>query len=148
MNRILTTKSIAAQLDSQHEKKVKMNRKNLATIIRAIFYLSKQGLAFRGHIEHQDNLNNGNLLELLDHISETDHELKHHLENSKCNYTSPKSQNDIISCIAKQVKSKIIDSVGEYYSIIVDETMDIAKLEQISFCIRYCDDHLKVTKNF
>ena len=48
----------------------------------------------------------------------------------------------------KEVKSKIIDLVGEYYSIIVDETMDIAKFEQISFCIRYCDDHLKVHEKF
>jgi hypothetical protein len=42
------------------------------------------------------------------------------------------------------VKNRIIDSVGEFYSIIVDETMDKAKLEQISFCIRYCDNNLKV----
>ena len=144
MNRMTTTKSVVAQLSSKHDKEVHMNRKNLATIIRAIYYLSKQGLAFRGHIENQENSNNGNLLELLEFISETDPDIKRHLDNSSCSYTSPKSQNEIISCIAKQVKNRIIDSVGEFYSIIVDETMDIAKLEQISFCIRYCDNNLKV----
>ena len=44
------------------------------------------------------------------------------------------------------MKNRIIDSVGEFYSIIVDETMDIAKLEQISFCIRYCFDDFYLAK--
>ena len=64
MDRMTTTKSVVAQLSSKHDKEVHMNRKNLATIIRAVYYLSKQGLAFRGHIENQENSNNGNLLEL------------------------------------------------------------------------------------
>jgi hypothetical protein len=39
MNRMTTTKSVVAQLSSKHDKEVHMNRKNLATIIRAIYYL-------------------------------------------------------------------------------------------------------------
>ncbi len=36
----------------------------------------------------------------------------------------------------------------QYYSIIVDDTMDAAKIEQMSVCVRYADEELKVHENF
>ena len=38
--------------------------------------------------------------------------------------------------------------VQDYYSIILYETMDISRIEQLSFCIRYCTNELKVHKKF
>ena len=50
--------------------------------------------------------------------------------------------------IAQQIKSHIVSSFNDFYSIIVDETLDISKLEQLSFCIRYCSNDLMVHENF
>lgn len=120
----------------------------MKTIINAVQFLAKQGLAYRGHDENDINKNSGNFLELLNLISENDNDLKKHLEKSNNKYTCHKSQNEFISLISSQLKKHIINSIGEFYSIIVDETMDIGKIEQVAFCVRYCNDNLEIFEKF
>ena len=79
LNRITNSQTISAKLSSIHEKEVALNRRNLKTIINAVYYLAKQGLAYRGHDENDINKNSGNFLELLNLISENDNDLKKHL---------------------------------------------------------------------
>ena len=148
INRISNTQNIASKLSSAHEKEVQLNRKNLATIISATFFLAKQGLPFRGHDENDKTKNNGNFLELLNLLAEDNIELKKHMETSNYKYICHHSQNQIISLISQQIKSHIVNSIDYFYSIIVDETMDIAKLEQVSFCVRYCNDNLDIFERF
>ena len=50
-------KSCAALLNSHHENIVSMNRKNLKKIIKTVYFISKQGLAFRGHDESVSSWN-------------------------------------------------------------------------------------------
>ena len=64
-NRLVLTESCASQLNSQHKKKVQFNRKYIEAIIETIIWLSKQGLAFRGHDESENSKNRGNFLELI-----------------------------------------------------------------------------------
>ncbi|XP_050063088.1 zinc finger MYM-type protein 1-like [Aphis gossypii] len=64
-----------------------------------------------------------------------DASLKIHLESSSIiKYTSPISQNAIIDY-------KIVDRVNEAkcFTVLVDETSDIAGIEQVSICVRYID---------
>jgi hypothetical protein len=45
---------------------------------------------------------------------------------------------------ASQLRRRIVKEVKEnavFFSIMVDETMDLSKKEQVSFCIRYVDDN-------
>jgi hypothetical protein len=59
-------------------------------------------------------------------------------------YTSPDIQNDIIDIIVKKAivgLSTIVSEINEtrVYSIMLDETMDVSKVVQVSFCVRYVD---------
>jgi hypothetical protein len=113
-----------------------LNRKKLTTIINAIYFLAKQGLALRGHDETDNNKKNGNFLELLNLVGVHNSDLKKHLDTSNFKYICHRSQDDIISLISQEIKSHIVNSISEYYSIIIDETMDLTKIEQVSFCVR------------
>ena len=55
--------SVHTQLSSQHQLLVEGNRKYMSTLIDIVLLLANQGLAFRGHDESKDSLNQGiNLL--------------------------------------------------------------------------------------
>lgn len=58
----LKTGSVVTQLSSVHKKQVEMNRKYISSLIDVALYLSKQGLAFRGHNENSDSLNQGTFI--------------------------------------------------------------------------------------
>jgi hypothetical protein len=47
----------------------------------------------------------------------------------------------MIDVIAKAIVLKIVGEINEsgVYSIMRDETMDVSKVEQVSFCLRYVD---------
>lgn len=57
---------------------------------------------------------------------------------------SPLIQNELIDIISKELIKSIIPAEGSYFSIMVDETMDIAKHEQVSICLRYLDSEMIV----
>ena len=64
-------------------------------------------------------------------------------------YASPEDQNEIINLLSLEIKKIIVSEVqNKPFSIIVNETQDIANHEQISFYIRYADENLKVKKHF
>jgi hypothetical protein len=98
-----------------------LNRKKLTTIINAIYFLAKQGLALRGHDETDKTKNNGNFLELLNLVALHNSDLIKHLDSSNFIYNLHRSQDDIISLISQQIKSHIVNSISEFYSIIIDE---------------------------
>jgi len=54
-------------------------------------------------------------------------------------YTSPQIQNEMLSIFNDMIQAIISDELqkSQYFSIIVDETKDISKIEQISVIIRY-----------
>ena len=147
LNRLSTTESCAAQLDSQHAKKVKENRGFLAIIIETIIFLAKQGLAFRGHDESPESLNRGNFLELINF--QYNSELKTHLDQKKTfTYTSKIVQNEIIEIVSNAIIKLLLPSQCAFFAIMVDETTDLGRHEQVSICIRFIDDNLTIKENF
>jgi hypothetical protein len=54
---------------------------------------------------------------------------------------SPDIQNEMIDIIAKAIVFKIVGEINEsgVYSVMLDETMDVSKVEEVSFCVRYVD---------
>ena len=64
----------------------------MRAIFRALKFLAKQGLAFRGHNENIESKNRGNFLEILDLMAETNEDLRIHLKEGPGNskYISPK----------------------------------------------------------
>lgn len=55
-----TAGSVLSQLSAAHQEEIKQNRNYMCHIIDIVLYLSKQGMAFRGHYEETTSLNQGN----------------------------------------------------------------------------------------
>jgi hypothetical protein len=123
--------SCVSQLNSNFEK----NREYLLKVIETVVYLGKQGLPFKGHREDAMSNNRGNFLELIQLRSLDSQILAERCDNLTCKYTSPQIQNELISLLSEQVISNILPK--DFFSVIVDETTDVSRHEQVSICVRY-----------
>ena len=124
--------SINIELDSLRRKTVQKNREYLRHIIKTIIFFGRQGQALRGHNEKFDSLNQGNFKELLDFLCEYVPILNE--ISLKSAYTSASSQNELIELLSDNVRQQILTEVKNTpFSIIIDETPDVANHEQISF---------------
>jgi hypothetical protein len=64
------------------------------------------------------------------------------LENAPLNakYTSSDIQKEMVSIIAMKIRKHIRDEVGDAkFSILVDETCDVSKREQMALVLRFVD---------
>lgn len=52
--------SVVSQLSTAHQEQIKKNRLYIKYLIEFTLYLAKQGIAFRGHNEDENSLNQGN----------------------------------------------------------------------------------------
>jgi hypothetical protein len=95
-----------------------------------------------------ESKNKGNLLELLELRSNDNELIKRKKEEIQ--FTSPKIKNELIELMSKQVLNHIVQKIqqAKYFSIMIDETTDISKLEQVSLVIRYTDDQFNVHERF
>ena len=99
-------------VNSTLQVRMNENKHIMRQIVRAILYLAKQGLPFRGDNENLSLTKNpGNFLALLKNYAETDDILHRHLNNPRsknATYVSPRSQNDIINVIGNDI---ILDGI-------------------------------------
>ncbi len=108
------------------QKKITENEHILRQIVRAILFLVKQGLPFRGNAEKVSlSSNPGNFLALLKSFAETDplYHLYHPLSKN-ATYISPQSQNDIINVIGYDIiLAGIVNEIeaSKFFSVIADE---------------------------
>ena len=130
------------------------NKHIFKQIVRAIEYLAKQGLAFRGHRERTESTSNpGNFLSLLRVFSEDDDVLRTHLQKPKvknATYLSPSSQNDIIEVIGfDYIRANIIADIKQapYFSVIPDEVSS-HNSEYLSLCLRCIDADCEIQEKF
>jgi len=135
-------KSVKTAIDSQHEIEIKKRRSYLKTIIKSILFLAKQDIALRGHDESIHSKNKGNFLELIDFISELNPEFKSFKENSTFNYLQHDIQNELIDILANKLIKQLLPP--NFFSVIMDETMDIGRIEQIAFGLRHVTDELVI----
>ncbi|CAH2083533.1 unnamed protein product [Euphydryas editha] len=146
--------SVDQQLSFERKRQQEENRKKLIPIVKGIIFCGKQGIPLRGktdsgriHITpepEQPLQNEGNFRALLRYAAESgDKNLSEHLVTSQKNalFTSPQIQNEIIDICGKIIQHKIINEVKEanFFAILADETTDIARMEQVSLCLRYID---------
>ncbi|KAE9524156.1 hypothetical protein AGLY_015521 [Aphis glycines] len=119
------------------------NRKHMF-LLKATLFFAKQGLAFRGHNETNNSNNKGNFIQLLKMFA--DESLTVKLKSRYGHYTSPEYQNDLIHIIASCTRKNILSTISSIgvYTILVDETKDISKKEQLSFILRFVDSDYNV----
>ncbi|XP_018370083.1 PREDICTED: 52 kDa repressor of the inhibitor of the protein kinase-like, partial [Trachymyrmex cornetzi] len=127
------------------------NREKLGSIIRTIIFCGTHDLALRGKNSSEDNFKD--LLNF--RVQAGDLILKHHLEEGAQNaqYTSVRIEHEIIgiceSIIANDIVSKANNS--KCFSILADETCDIAGVEQLSLGVRFAhfeDGKLTIQEEF
>lgn len=124
-------------------------REILKRIVDVTLTLASCNLAFRGHQESIKNIEcnqSGNFLSIIHLLSKYDPILKAHLESDENKkYLSPKIQNELIHMLSTKVKNEILADIKEcpFYSLIMDTTQDVSKIDQLSQVIRY----VKIKRN-
>ncbi|CAI6351816.1 unnamed protein product [Macrosiphum euphorbiae] len=129
--------------------KVVENREIIKKIIKALLYLSRQNMAFRGHDESKTSKNQGNFLELIKLLSADNAVLSSHLlkirdvkGKNRLTFLSNVSQNKILNVLGEMVRGQILQKIkaSGVYSFIIDTTTDVANLEQLSLIVRFLNE--------
>ena len=146
--------TIPYSFDDTKESRVSKNREILKWVIKTIILCGKQCIALRGHREDINSNNNcGNFLAILKLLSETNSELKDHLDApsaKNATYISPGIQNELIHIISYDVLQKqLIDEVKEakFFSIMADE-VESHHTEQLPICVRFVDKECNIREEF
>jgi len=133
---------LAAQQEKAHASQVEQNRNVMRRLFSITRLLGRLCLPFRGHVEQDSSGNKGTFVEFVIFLANHgDSVLKHHLEFAPKNahYLSPATQNELISLLGDAVQTEIIREVKEagFFTILMDETLDFAGVDQVIFLIRY-----------
>ncbi|KAL7398332.1 hypothetical protein ABVT39_007995 [Epinephelus coioides] len=113
----------------------------MKAVVESLRYTACQGIAQRGHAEGEQSTNRGNFIELLNVISMFDSTVAKKISDNPSNakYIHHNIQNEIFSVMANMLKKEISDEVkeAEYFALMVDESKDVSKKEQISIVVYY-----------
>ena len=144
--------NIQQRLSKSLSDRIANNRGKLKSIIKTIVLCGRQNIALRGHRDNTLDIerdatgvhNHGNFTALLNfRIDSGDTVLKEHLSAAARNstYTSNTIQNQIITVLAKQVTTNIVNKVkaARWFTVIADEVADVSNREQLSIVLRYVD---------
>ena len=144
--------SVMKQLHAAHKDFVEMNCKYLKVIMESLFYTAQQNIAQRGHEEnHEDigsDIKRGNFLELLRlrciDIPWLEEKLKTQLAKH-AQWTAPDIQNEILQILADLILERIQQDciASGPFGVIVDETSDISRHEQVSICLSFIANGVK-----
>ena len=131
-------------MNVQSSEQILNNRLWVKTSIDTVRWLTFQGCPFRGHDETLQSKNRGNFLEMIRILaSYNDKVAQIVLENAPKSgkYNSPTIQKEILHVIASKVRSKIHEDIGDSkFCIIVDESRDDSKREQLALVLRFVDN--------
>ncbi|XP_022183206.1 zinc finger MYM-type protein 1-like, partial [Myzus persicae] len=106
--------------------------------------IASNGIAIRGHNESEDSLNKGNFLELLHLRAKNNNILQEYFlqKEHHYRYTNGTYLNEFIDIMSSQVIRNITLDIrkANIYSILIDETQDLSRHEQVAFIIRHVDE--------
>ncbi|PIK51771.1 putative zinc finger MYM-type protein 1-like [Apostichopus japonicus] len=143
--------SVLEQLSESYKKEILENRHFVKTVAEVLLVTGAQNIAQRGHREDEESDNAGNLRRILSLVSSHDKVIKKRLEGGPRNakYTSPEIQNDMLKTLAQMVREQILKEIhaSKQFSILVDETKDVRKTEQLALVVRYYHEG-QITESF
>ena len=152
----LQVKSVDTQLSEERDREisrrqhtVQRNRRTLQRIFGVVRFLSRLSLPFRGHDESPQSLNRGVFLDLINHLAENgDNILVDHLSKASANatYLRPTSQNEIIAIVGEEIQREVTRraSTASMFAVMMDETTDVSRKEQVSIFVRYVNESSSV----
>lgn len=150
-------KTIDKELEKHVSTEAQFWRKVLERLIQIILYLTAGNTALRGNEGKLNDNSEGNFLRTVKLLAQFDPVLSKLLysEEFKVKYLSWKIQNEIIELLASETLKVLCDEIrnAQCFTIIMDSTQDITKLDQVSFILRYVvvnyDEHtLDITESF
>lgn len=135
------------ELKIELEKRELYWRSIIHRLIKTIIFLSGRGLAFHGDNEILGSKNMGNYLGCLELIAKFDPLLSKHLDGNKgrgnVSYLSSTICDELITIMNKSVLQIIVDEItsAKYFSLIVDSTPDVTKVNQLTVAVRYVNSN-------
>jgi Domain of unknown function (DUF4371) len=139
-------------IEKQNEKIVLDARRRLTVSIDSIKWLTFQACAFRGRDESSSSKNQGIFLEMIKLLASYNREVKKVvLDNVPRNakYTSPTVQKEILQIFSRKVQTTIRDEIdNSKFCIIVDESRDESKKEQMTIVLRFVDKEGFIKERF
>ncbi|KAI3494634.1 hypothetical protein L1887_40551 [Cichorium endivia] len=137
------SQTITESMRRTSEREKRRYNDRLRVSVSACRYLLKNALPFRGHDESSDSLNRGLYIETIKVIGENNDEIfDNTLEKAPKNnkIICPKSQKDIVECFAQEILLSIRKEIGEdVFGLLVDESSDVSKKEQMAIVLRHVD---------
>jgi Domain of unknown function (DUF4371)/hAT family C-terminal dimerisation region len=137
--------NVASCLSQCKRDEMALARKALHTIFTSLMFLARQGIAIRGKIDETSNLQQLLLLRSADVDC-----LRTWLARCQYKWMSHDIQNEILQLMADNILRQLLADVrdAQYFALMVDETTDSSRHEQLVFCIRYCDQKLDTHELF
>ncbi|XP_020425841.1 zinc finger MYM-type protein 1-like [Prunus persica] len=109
-------------------------------------------LSFRGNDESVTSSNRGNYLELLQFLVDNDEKVKEFvLENTPGNLklVVPKIQKDLVNACAFETLDVIMSDLKDrFFSILVDEALNVSVKEKMAMVLHYVDNKGHVIERF
>ena len=134
------------KMQIEREKQLNFNKKIVEILFDLTNTMARQGLAFRENTENKEEETSSNFYQLIKLISRHNPLLNKWLEEKKLrpykvSYLSPQSQNEFISIIADNVRSKIVQEIQScvFFTVMADTTPDMSHKDMLSVVIRICD---------
>ena len=129
--------------EEEVKKEAKIMRKVIDRVMRVVLMLAQDNSSFRGTSEHigPEGAFGGRFLSAINLLATYDPVLKELLEQKErtTKYLSPLIQNELIELLSSIVRNKILDEVRDapFFSIVLDTTPDITRIDQLSIVFRY-----------
>ena len=141
-----TTTNVDELLSSQLSKQRLERRKCFLKLLSNARFLSRQGIAFRGDGDET----NSNFMQLISLRSEDDSRLSQWVKQKTDKYTSPDIQNEMVKVMATRILRKIACDLqsSPFYTIMLDETADVANIEQVVVCLRWVSERFEAHEEF
>jgi len=140
------TVNVSEILSSALAKEHLERRKCFLKVLSSVRFLSRQGLALRGDGDESDS----NFMQLINLRSEDDERILDWVKKKTDKYTSPEMQNEMIKVMGLSILRKIASNIrnSPFYTIMVDETADMANIEQVVVCLRWVNEIFEVHEEF
>ncbi|KAL1425446.1 hypothetical protein MTO96_003524 [Rhipicephalus appendiculatus] len=135
------SKSVATHLSDAYSREVQENRLYIARVADILRFTAVQGIAQRGHDEGATSENKGNFVELLNLFAKYDDIVGKKLKGGAANakYVHHSIQDQILEILSHITLTSIKEEMksSQCFALIVDETKDLSKTEQLSVVVRY-----------
>ena len=124
-------------------------RKYFLKVIEFVQFLARQGLAFCGSDSAEENFRQLMILRCKDY-PELLKRIESESETSGKQYLHQNYQNELLTIMSQHVLRQLVDDItkSQFFAIMCDEYTDLSNKEQLSFCVRWVDQQLKVHEDF